>query len=193
MKSIEKYGGFFIGRYETGNISSNTPVVRRMNTAIVNQNWYTMYSRMRNISSNVNIQTSMIWGNLWDETLQWLVDTGTKTYAEINSSTSWGNYRDATFTYRTNTSGSTATKNKNSNTIIPTGSAEYTKANNIYDLAGNVYDWTIEGNSSNYRYYRGGCFIDSSWKKSASTRNGWYPQGASASGYVGFRAYLYIK
>ena len=158
MKSIEKYGGFFIGRYETGAINTNTPVVRRMNTTISNQTWYAMYPRMKNISSNENIQTSMIWGCLWDETLQLLIDTGCKTYADMTNSTSWGNYYNSTFTYKTNTSGGTATKNTNSSKIIPAGSSEYTKANNIYDLAGNVWDWTLEGIGSNYRFLRGGSY-----------------------------------
>ena len=41
-------------------------------------------------------------------------------------------------------------------TRIPTGSSDYTKANNIYDLAGNVYDWTMEAVSANGRGLRGG-------------------------------------
>lgn len=155
MESIEKYGGFYIGRYETGNISSATPVVRRLNTTISNQTWYRMYNRMKNISNNENIQTSMIWGCLWDETLQWLIETGEKTQAEIAlDSTSWGNYTNISFTY-TNTSGTTATK-ATGGTRIPTGSTERNKANNIYDMAGNVYDWTLEGYGSSFRCYRGG-------------------------------------
>lgn len=86
----------------------------------------------------------------------WLIETGSKTKEEIaDDSTSWGNYKNATFEY-VNSSGSTTTKNENSSTIIPTGSTEYTKANNIYDLAGNVYDWTMEARSPYYRVYRGG-------------------------------------
>lgn len=155
IESVEKYGGFYIGRYETGDISKNIPVIKRMNTDINMQSWYTMYPKMKNISSNVNIQTSMIWGCLWDETLQWLIDTGNKTYADMTNSTSWGNYNDATFEYKANTNGGTETKNKNNSKIIPTGSADYTKANNIYDLAGNVADWSLEANSEYGRSSRG--------------------------------------
>ena len=191
MKSIEKYGGFFIGRYETGNISSATPVVRRMNTTISNQTWYAMYPRMKNISSNTNIQTSMIWGSLWDETLQWLIDTGAKTYADMTNSTSWGNYYNSTFTYKTNTSGSTATKNTNRSTRIPAGSSEYTKANNIYDLAGNVWDWTLEGHGSVNRCFRGGSYYDNGTSGPAQYRFNYYPDGSNGS--YGFRSYLYVK
>ena len=159
IKSIEKYGGFYIGRYETGNLSAGEPVVQRMNTDIADQNWYTAYKKIKRMSADVNVRTSMIWGCLWDETLQWLVDSEAKTYAEMDDSTSWGNYANSTFEYKTNTSGSTSTKSTRSYEIIPSGSTEYSKTNNIYDMAGNVYDWTLEGYGSNYRRCRGGGFL----------------------------------
>ena len=102
----------------------------------------------------------MIWGIQWDETLKWLIDTGEKTYAEIASdSKSWGNYNDAKFTYYTNTSKSTATKSFFSSTRIPSGAYEGANANNVFDLAGNVFDWTLESDGSgpgSYRNVRGG-------------------------------------
>ena len=44
----------------------------------------------------------------------------------------------------TTTSGTITTKNQNFETGNPTGSTEFTNSNNIYDLVGNVYDWTLE-------------------------------------------------
>ena len=156
IASVEKYGGFYIGRYETGNVSQDVPVVRKGNTDIDRVIWYKMYKRCKNLrGSNTNVETGMIWGNQFDRTLMWLIESGNKTKEEIISdSTSWGNYYNATFEY-VNSSGSTVTKNQNSSTRIPTGSSDYTKANNIYDLAGNVYDWTMEADSSDVRALRG--------------------------------------
>ena len=191
MKSIEKYGGFFIGRYETGNISSSTPVVRRMNTNISNQTWYTMYNRMKNISSNPNIQTSMIWGCLWNETLQWLIDTGVKTYAEINSSTSWGNYYATTFIYKTNISGGIGTKKQNSSTRIPTGSTEYTKANNIYDLAGNVMECSLTADETGRSMYGGNYSFTDSFRYSVQYT--WDNYLYRSYDHAGSRSYFYIK
>ena len=142
------------------------------------------------MNANENVKTSMIFGCLWDETLQWLVDSGNKTYADMKNSTSWGNYYDSTFEYK-KTSGNTSTKSVNSSTIIPSGSTEYSKANNIYDMAGNVYDWTLEGDGSNYRRYRGGNYVNSGSGRPASYRNGNNPNYSDSS--IGFRAYLYIK
>ena len=181
LASVEKYGGFYIGRYETGNINQDTPVVRKGNTNISSQTWYNMYKRCKNIrGANTNVETGMIWGNQWDRTLMWLIETGSKTKEQIaDDSTSWGNYYNATFEY-VNSSGSTATKNENSSTRIPTGSAEYTKANNIYDLGGNVMDWTMEAYSASGRVYRGGYYNYVGTYNPADYRNNNYPTNYSS-------------
>ena len=192
VASVEKYGGFYIGRYETGNINQDTPVIQKGNTNISSQTWYNMYKRCKNIKgANTNVETGMIWGNQWDRTLMWLIETGSKTKEQIaDDSTSWGNYYNATFEY-VNSSGSTVTKNENSGTKIPTGNTEYTKANNIYDLAGNVYDWTMEANSTGYRVYRGGIYSSNGDDVPADYRSNGYPAN-SVNGY-GCRSALYIK
>ena len=192
VASVEKYGGFYIGRYETGNINQDTPVIQKGNTNISSQTWYNMYKRCKNIKgANTNVETGMIWGNQWDRTLMWLIETGSKTKEQIaDDSTSWGNYYNATFEY-VNSSGSTATKNEGSSTRIPTGSAEYTKANNIYDLAGNVRDWTMEAYSTYSRVYRGGYYNSNGGYYPADSRGNSNPTG---SNYVyGCRSALYIK
>ena len=180
VASVEKYGGFYIGRYETGNINQDTPVIQKGNTNISSQTWYNMYKRCKNIKgANTNVVTGMIWGNQWDRTLMWLIETGSKTKEEIaDDSTSWGNYSNATFEY-VNSSGSTATKNENSSTRIPTGSTEYTKANNIYDLAGNVYDWTMEAYGTSGRVSRGGDYGYVGGSRPADSRRSYDPTFSS--------------
>ena len=201
IKSIKEHGGFYIGRYETGGLSG-TAVVRKMETDINNQTWYTMYEKTKELSgTNDNAITSMIWGSLWDETLQWLVDSGAKTsdgtqltYELIDSdSTKWGNYIiNSRFSYipaDATTPDETATKRWN--TLIPTGSAEYTKVNNIYDLAGNVFDWTLEADSTVFRVRRGGSFEEHSSAAPAADRDS-YILDVSDVG-VGSRSALFIK
>lgn len=168
IKSIKEYGGFYIGRYETGRLNG-TAVVRKMDTNIANQSWYTMYEKCKTLSgTNKNVATSMIWGCLWDETLEWLYESGatisngtvlTRSLIASNSTT-WGNYLNSTFYYIASTSEipeATETKATNAKTRIPAGSSDYTKVNNIYDLAGNVWDRTLEADSTNSRVSRGGC------------------------------------
>ena len=170
IESIKKYGGFYIGRYETGGLSS-TAVINKMNTDMgKNENWYTMYRKCLTLKgSNNNITTMMITGSLWDETLEWLVSSGatnsegiTLTYQLLaNISTTFGNYRDATFNYIAKDAKipiATETKAKDERVLIPTGSTEYTKTNNIYDMAGNVLELTTEAFSTFGRAFRGGNF-----------------------------------
>lgn len=169
MESIKKYGGFYIGRYETGGLST-TAVINKMNTDIGSQNWYTMYKKCLTLKgNNNNITTMMITGSLWDETLDWIVSSGatnsegtTLTYQLVGSnSTTFGNYYNATFNYIAKDAEmptATETKAISTSTRIPAGSAEYTKTNNIYDMAGNVWEWTTEAYSTGDRVCRGGYY-----------------------------------
>ena len=190
VDSVEKYGGFYIGRYETGDLNQDVAVVQKGNTNISNQTWYTMYKKCKTLSNNNNnVVTGMAWGNQFDRTLMWLIESGAKTKEEISSnSTSWANYGNATFEY-TNSSGSVVTKNSGSYVRIPAGSTDYTKVNNIYDLAGNVYDWTMEAYSSGSRVMRGGYYNLNS--HTARYRSYNYRTGSCSN--CGCRSALYIK
>ena len=195
LNSVATYGGFYIGRYETGDLSQATPVVKRINTDLGNQNWWQMWKKARKLSGT-SAGAQMIWGIQWDETLKWLIDTGEKTYREVSSnSTSWGNYQDNSFTYYTNTSKSTATKSSGSITIIPSGAYEGANANNVYDLAGNLRDMTLESNgggATTYRYVRGGIYnADGSNLPSSNRYNGISPSDSGDG--IGFRCTLFIK
>ena len=69
--------------------------------------------------------------------------------SEVNTnSASWGNYNDDSF------SGTTS--------LINTGSMTQTEANNIYDLAGNLEEWTTEADYADNRVYRGR-FLQPQW------------------------------
>lgn len=183
MESIKKYGGFYIGRYETGGLNG-TAVVRKMDTNIASQDWYTMYKKCLTLKgSNDNIKTMMITGSLWDETLEWLVKSGatnsagtTLTYQLVGSnSTTFGNYNNATFSYiakDAEQSVETKTKETSKGVLIPTGSAEYTKTNNIYDMAGNVWEWTTEAYSTDGRVCRGGGYDSGGGSPMASRGDG---------------------
>lgn len=186
IESIKKYGGFYIGRYETGGLN-RTAVVRKMDTNIARQNWYTMYKKCLTLKgTNTDVKTSMIFGNLWDETLEWLVKSGatisdgtTLTYQLVSSnSTTWGNYYNATFNYiaaNAETPLMTETKAQSTSTRIPAGSAEYTKANNVYDMAGNVGDWTTEVFFTGGMVYYGGECDSYGYHYSASGRESYVP------------------
>ena len=144
--SIQKYQGFYVGRYElTG--STATPTVQKGQAVLTDQNWYQLYKACRNVvteGAENGAQSTMIYGNQWDEVLDWLVDTGMSSSDVYTNSSSWGNYSDSTGAAATN-SGSKQTSGKN----------EAWKANNIYDLAGNCLEWTQEAVDANDRVNRG--------------------------------------
>ena len=205
IESVKKYGGYYIGRYETGDLNQEKAVVRKINEDINNATWYEMYELSKNLEGEKeNIETGMIWGSIWDETLQWLLESGAQiqngeggtreiTESDINDDSSdWGNYYNATFEYRT-TSGGTSTKRENYATRIPTGSTEYTKANNIYDLAGNVFDWTLEADSTVSRVLRGGNYNYGGSVYPASYRYVSFSDPTNSYDYYGCRSALYIK
>ena len=179
IKSVEKYGGFYIGRYETGDLNQDTAVVQKGNSNIASQTWYTMYKKCKTLKgSNNKVETGMIWGSQWDRTLMWLVESGNKTKEEICDSSNWGNYRN-------NTESGAGNKR-------PTGYSESWKANNIYDLAGNVYERTMEASGANGRVRRGGDCYDHGASRQARYRDGDSPT-YSFDSLGGCRAVLYIK
>lgn len=197
IESIIKYGGFYVGRYETGNLSSKVPVVNRMNEDIDRQTWYRNYSQMKYLAANNNVKTNIIWGSLFYETLQWLVDTGCKNYENMTDSVSWGNYKESTFEYTT-TTGNILTKLKSESVKIATGSTEYTNANNIYDIAGNGVEMTLLASSNDRRVGLGAAYGSPGGDARVVYKDYIRPDSINqnlsyAYDYYGVRAYLYIK
>ncbi len=151
---VQHFGGFYIGRYEasvgSGNSLDNYIPASKPVTADHPGRIWVQFSPQdatvicRNLyADNPTVQGFFPWGANWDTTLQWLIDSGCKTRRQVTEdSTSWGNYSDDTFS--PNASGKY------------TGAYEETKANNIYDLAGNNWEWTQERYGTSYVMRGGG-------------------------------------
>jgi len=152
ITSVEKYGGFYIGRYETGNLSQEKATVVKNNTDIGNQTWYSMYKKAKGIAVNNNVTSSMIWGSQWDATMRWMYNSG--------------NAEKKKYTYDSRGKG-----NYSSDSPIATGSIEAYAVNNIYDMAGNVNDWAIEAYGTILRDGRGGYYRNNGNSGPASIRS----------------------
>ena len=192
QESVNTYGGFYIARYEAGDgdakgtprsgSSSNSNTVVSKKGAIV-YNYISQTDSITRAESMYTGKSKLISGAGWDRTLNWLIETKAKTENEVFvNSSSWGNYNDST--------GNAKTNSGIDNMNYTTGRNEAWKANNIYDLAGNVWDWTTEADSSGIQVYRGGiCDINGS-KLPASFR---FNDGSDDSVFdVGFRPALYL-
>ena len=149
IESVSKYGGFYIGRYElSGTVTEPT---EKLGKTLTKTDWYNLYNACRSskLQASDKVKTQMIWGCQWDVTMNWLISSGAKTSDEVNKdSSTWGNYSN--YNAANNYTEGTAGYEKNA------GSSENWKANNIYDLAGNCWEWTQEADNTNSRACRGG-------------------------------------
>ena len=208
--SINKYGGFYIARYEAGSANPRTSSSGTGDAVLSQANKYpynyinqtesiTKAATMNN--GKTNVTASLINSAVWDRTLNWLEETNAVTRAELFDSTSWGNYRNSKFNfigkYSTDnganfidTTASTE-KPENRDYLLGTGVTEYTKKNNIYDLAGNCWEWTTESDSSSDPVRRGGDYNFSGFDFPAYNRR--YTSAAYSYNGISFRSALYVS
>ena len=185
--SINIYGGFYIGRYElTGNMT--TPTVQGKQpvlTAASSEagNWYGLKKACSNVVSSDYAQTTMVYGNQWDQVMSFITDPEAeegKTEAQVNTNSyEWGNY-----------SNSTGAAQENSGSPQDSRTNEAWQAKNIYDLAGNYSEMTQEAYGTNYRVDRGGYCSNFGSPFPASVRNSDGPYHSNSN--VSSRPALYI-
>ena len=171
--SVETNKGYYIGRYEAGDkeakaLRANGASTSNKITVKAGQAPYNYVTRtqakslaegfktQQNYSSSVT--TKLVSSYAWDTAIAFIQ----KTNSDYGNSSEEGNYRDTTFTY-TDIKGTDQIKEKEENgqgRLIPTG--QTTAVNNIYDMGGNVWEWTTESreSSTSYPYMRrgGSCF-----------------------------------
>ena len=148
IESIQKYGGFYIGRYELSEAG-----VQKNQPTLVKTNWYNLYKKCKSLNASDKVKTGMIWGCQWDVTCDFIANKGEQ--KSITDSRTWGNYNDSEGDAKVIVTENGTETNKYG-TYQNTGYSEYWKANNIYDLAGNFWEWTQEAIGTGLRAARGG-------------------------------------
>ena len=178
-KQVLKYGGFYIGRFEAG--VSSTTLRTKVTTAqtvvckkgVVPYN-YVPWGKAMNDASEISGESGAVY----------LAKSMYSSSSSVTSTLTYGCQWDAMCRYIGNSQRTTSTKS------APelTGSTSTDVSKNIYDLAGNCCEWTMEVNSTNYRTTRGGTFeVSSPIYDRASC-------GVNVYGnYISFRTTLYIK
>ena len=185
-ESVEKYQGFYIARYEAGieGTTDNNSLTIKIATdgsvkplSQAKKGVWNCVTRTEAIkiskqvvdSLNTAVKSTLISGEAWDTTLAWMT-LADSTYAEDSSKKGW--YAEVS-----------------SDTVNTTG---YYAVNNIYDMAGNVWEWTTENckiNGQPSLVARGGCFDNyPSYNPAAYRGNG----NDSQYSYIGFRTMIYI-
>ena len=223
-KSIKKYKGFYIARYEAGiedqfkrHIQDGTikPLSKqnvyvwnrirwgsaygyaldgiqgddRENGAVkVARSMYPNTERLKtynlqnDLTNDTGVISTLCYGVQWDLTMDFISNIDnpyTKTkYIEDSSNMGWFGTNSKSTLQKTGTN----LNGNNSNCV-----------KNIYDLAGNIYEWTMESYKDNFRIYRGGMYEMGNKDISASTRGHCIPDGFGDYMYVGFRVALYLK
>ena len=213
LKSVYQNGGFYIGKYETGienkPKTSGSADTAPTETPVIKQNAYpynyVTCSQAQTLASNMesgNYNTSLMFGVQWDLVLKYLETKGTAQADLKKDSTSWGNYSNNLWNitnenlkYASNGSGWTSATEKakvsKSGILLSTGASDDFSKQGIYDLAGNVWEWTLEytSYSSIPCALRGGSCINNGSNFPAAYRNGYSTTYYSDN--IGFRLSLY--
>ncbi|MBR0490868.1 MAG: hypothetical protein IJJ82_02340 [Clostridia bacterium] len=202
LQSIKQNGGFYIGRYEAGNGTNNVIVSQKNKPPC----WFKTISQAQELAddgTNNYYNTSLMFGIQWDLICKFIEESGAKSYAEITeNSTLWGNYSNSNIEFTNEVGemfiygGSRNWENingydKTSGTKIAytTGVTTRNMVLNIFDLAGNVWEYTLEGNNNNC-VLRGGGYQNDGNNNAAMAKHRSYRIGAQYTDF-GFRVTLF--
>ena len=204
--SVERYKGFYIGRYEAGDkenteaktLRSSNDVTKTV-TIKANQAPYNYVTRTEAVSlaegfatkQGYKAKTKLVSSYAWDTTIAFLQ----KVNSDYGSSSEEGNYYDTTFSY-TDITGANQTKASETGALSTTGvlvpTGQTTPVCNIYDMGGNVGEYTTESlSNTKYPYtIRGGGYEYYSFSHFAAG----YRNGHTGGGYssTGFRVTLFM-
>ena len=236
---IEKYGGFYVGRYEAGLASDiketkqnqknldkvyNVPGIPQSKAGIIPWIFIDWTNAKANAKSMYNndkykkyVSSGLITGTQWDVILNTLINKTDLTSADVTNSNSWGNYKNNAILYtgrlakvdynsiisnawgvkpfEEKNTGTTTKYNGENGDLLTTGASSIAQKYHIFDLAGNVFEWTEENTnfstSGQYRETRGGYCIGDSETYPVCHRSA---EDVDYTGLaVGFRVVLYIK
>jgi len=211
LKTIYTYGGFYIGRYETGiegryrtSYTSTDPAETPVIKANVYPYNYITCSQANTVAQKLaptGYSTSLLFGLQWDLVMKYLETKGLEHSMLKTDSTIWGNYANNAYSltnkkakYMKNTEWLTTLpyeKDWDESILITSGGNSSMCRQNIYDFAGNLSEWTynLYLKDSYYVGGNGGDYLSDGNNTTAS----YYGTYNSREGFkeVGFRVTLY--
>lgn len=214
LKSVYEKEGFYIGRYEVGTTTVRTLSTDTLTAPMIQRDAYpynyVTCKQAQSLSNQLatgDKTSSLMFGIQWDLVLKFIEKKGGKTQSELKAdSTTWGNYSNAEFDikrgqyaiYAESTGlGSWIEVTNNytkpsSGVLLSTGATNRNTTLNIYDLAGNVNEWTLGQYTMDTEYScasRGGYGFDNGYDRPAYYFSN--NSAAHASYNDGFRSALY--
>ena len=181
-ESIKKYGGYYIGRYEVGK-DNKTAVIKAEQEPYVNIKWSKAYELAKGIGGGEGATTYLCSSYSWDTAINFIQNTTGKNYATSIIGFN-GNWK------------SQEVKDSSGKVIKPVNTAQRlntgltTALCNIYDMGGNVGEFTTELNpgTSETVVLRGANY---NYDGPAGYR--WDNVSGGALSSFGFRATLFLK
>ncbi len=213
LKSVYENGGFWVGRYEVGTEKNRTSSRQATTTPLSKANLYP-YNYITRTQAKVlaeqvesgSYTSSLMFGVQWDLVLKYIEtkksDTVTDVKTKLNSdSTLIGNYKNNLWSitnakvkysidYGSSFKAGSYKKESEEEVLLTTGADESFSLMNIYDIAGNVWEWTLDFTTYVNRpcVSRGGAFNG----KGTLTAFSRTDSITEASNYItGFRVSLY--
>ena len=181
-ESIKKYGGYYIGRYEVGK-DNKTAVIKAEQEPYVNIKWSKAYELAKGIGGGEGATTYLCSSYSWDTAINFIQNTTGKNYATsiIGFNGNWKGQE---------------VKDSSGKVIKPVNTAQRlntgltTALCNIYDMGGNVGEFTTELNpgTSETVVLRGGPY-----NNNCPAGYRWDVSSGSAVSVYGFRATLFLK
>lgn len=168
-ESVEKYGGFYIARFETGKDEKNETVVKKDCIPYTNiTRDEALNNSIQFIDNNEEIVTSLINSYAWDTALQ--------------------------FISKTNPDYSTNKEKVGTGKLSNTGQTGDV-ACNIYDLSGNIREWSTEYSSNGYYSYLSSCVVRGGYYNNSTffAASRYYNGENVKNEFIGYRMILYIK
>ena len=180
--SVERNEGFYIARYEAGNDGNGNVVLKKGADVYNVMQWSANGDNMQettgttggavelsrnfaNVKNYKTVTSTLIYGVQWDAVMKWMENVSNpnvkgKTYIQDSTGMGWysDNYNSGNSDHKTGID--IGEENKGSNQV-----------KKIYDLAGNVYEWTMESCYTNSRVHRGGGYVLTGSRRPASDRD----------------------
>mgnify|MGYP005757394237 CR=1 FL=1 len=178
LKKAIKSGGYYIGRYEAGNSNSGSIVSKSGINPYNRVKQSTASNLCQNMYSSTNFTSDLINSYAWDTAIIFIQEcSGDKDYSRQNGG---------------NTAESMQKTGESILRYVENGGNEQDERCNIYDMAGNLYEWTTETQTSTFypTTFRGGLYFGRSYEYSSHRDS--QNEGMFGSTDITFRTIIYL-